>query len=362
MTNDQFLSLQNNVKYHYKDSGAPDSEAYTTLVFIHGMGFNGGAFKKILSIAASQKCRVVSLYRRDYAPTTPFRDDERALLQQGADHESFIRKQGVEIAQFLLAFIRANDIPSTNSGLGEGGVVLVGWSLGAVHAHAMFAYLDALPEEEAAELAHYLHTVVLHDHSAVAMGFQNPPAYDISLWYNPDEEKRFKLFNDWVTGYYEHGNVLSKNTTRPESVLEFNTPTSKKAASLQDVPFEELSELMVIDTFAGSDMSMLFIGEEVRKTLTRRAIFDTKMAEKYLPALKVVYVCGGETAGIFFYAMWELERAVDNPQVNFGDRAKKAREVEFRYLPKGNHFFFWDDPEWALDQYRQCIAGFTARA
>ncbi|KAH7928838.1 hypothetical protein BV22DRAFT_1126201 [Leucogyrophana mollusca] len=262
-------------------------------------------------------------------------DDECDLFQKGANHEELLRMQGTEIAQFLLAFISASDIPHIDEQSGEGGVALVGWSLGAMHVHAMLAYLDVLPEEAVIELGRYLHTVVSHDPNARALGLGNPPASNMTMWSNPDVEERFMLFRDRVTAYYQHVDILAKDLTHAESFLEFTTPSNKRPASLRNIPPEELAPLVAINAFAGSEMRLLSIDESARKTLTKRAIFDKKFARKYLPNVRVKYMCGGETLGALVYAMWELENLAANPQ--------------------GNHFFFWDDPVWALEQYRQCI-------
>ena len=38
----QSVSITEEVIYFYEDSGAPKSAVYTTLICIHGLGFNGG--------------------------------------------------------------------------------------------------------------------------------------------------------------------------------------------------------------------------------------------------------------------------------------------------------------------------------
>jgi hypothetical protein len=37
------LTISDGVSYSYMDSGEVPGNTYTTLVFVHGMGFNGGA-------------------------------------------------------------------------------------------------------------------------------------------------------------------------------------------------------------------------------------------------------------------------------------------------------------------------------
>ncbi|KAH7912848.1 hypothetical protein BJ138DRAFT_1111960 [Hygrophoropsis aurantiaca] len=352
-----FVTLDSNVQYCYEDSGVPNCDIYTTLVFIHGLGFNAAIFKKLVSLAVRHECRVISLYRRDYAPSTPFTETEISPCRTGGDQEDFLRLRGVEIAKFLLAFIRANNIPQASGPSGEGGIVVIGWSLGAMHVHAMLAFLDALTKEAVAELERYLRTIIFHgqvhrqNSSTAAMGLPHSHLGDMSMWSNQNIEERLKLFAKWTTSYYEHPDILSKDLGHPELYLEFNTPSNTKSPSLHDISPQEFAGLTAINAFAGSDLATLAINENIRKTLTERAIFNRVLASRYLPGVRVVYMCGGETLGALVYAMWMLEKAADNPKSYFGDDAQKARVMEFCYLPKGNHFFFWDDPKWALDQY-----------
>jgi hypothetical protein len=42
------LTTSDGVSYSYVDSGEVPGNTYTTLVFIHGMGFNGGAIILVL--------------------------------------------------------------------------------------------------------------------------------------------------------------------------------------------------------------------------------------------------------------------------------------------------------------------------
>ncbi|KAH7912859.1 Alpha/Beta hydrolase protein [Hygrophoropsis aurantiaca] len=350
----QFVSLSTSVKYCYEDSGAPECTSYTTFIFIHGMGFNGGVFRPLFPIAAKRNYRVISLYRRGYAPSTPISDDEFAALQKGVDEQqAFIRRQGVEIAQFLLGFIRANVIPPINKA-GEGGIVLIGWSFGTIHAHAVLANIDALPKEDVTELGRFLRAVVAHDANPVSLGLSNPPANDASFWFNPDIEERFRLFNLWVLGYFQHPDPLSKNLTHPELSLEFNTPTLEKPRTFQYKSGEEILQIISRYGFDIVDMAIAPFAQSVRNVLTQRAIFDKKLADNYLPRVPMIYICGREAPGVFLYGLWELEAVVDNPHSAYGPKAEKARVVKFHYLPQGNHFVFWDDPEWALDQYYQC--------
>lgn len=110
--------------------------------------------------------RIVSLYRRDYNPTTSFRDADLASLTSGTaeGQEDFLRSHAVEIATFRVTFAREQRIPPAplEGASGPGGIALIGWSLGSLHTHAVVAYLDAMPSSILSDLGKYLHTMVSH--------------------------------------------------------------------------------------------------------------------------------------------------------------------------------------------------------
>ncbi|KAG2039745.1 hypothetical protein BDR03DRAFT_893622 [Suillus americanus] len=347
-TSTQFESLttSDDVSYSYFDSGEVPGNTYTTLVFVHGMGFNGGVFRKLFPLATARRLRIVSLYRRDYNPTTSFRDADLASLASGTveGQENFLRSQAVDIATFLVTFAREQHIPPAQGA--SGGIALLGWSLGSLHTHAVVAYLDALPSSILSDLGKYLHTMVSHDVGAVNIGIPNPPIYNIDLWFEPDVEKRFNLFYEWATAYYLHKNVTSGNIDD----LEFNK-FSNQTHSMHELSSEELAELMSAKTFGASDTLLLYIQPDVFKTMARRAIFNTALAEKFLPSLRVRYMCGGASPGLVVWALHELRKCLADPKPIYGPDAERARDVKFNFQTGGNHFVFWDEPEVALDHY-----------
>ncbi|KAG1768490.1 hypothetical protein EDD22DRAFT_949438 [Suillus occidentalis] len=326
------LTTSDGVSYSYVDSGEVPGNTYTTLVFVHGMGFNGGVFRKLVPLAAVRNLRIVSLYRRDYNPTASFRDADLASLNSGTveGQEDFLRSHAVEIATFLVTFAREQRIPPVplEGASGPGGIALIGWSLGSLHTHAVVAYLDAMPSSILSDLGKYLHTMVSHDVGAVFIGIPNPPIYNLDLWFEPDLETRFKLFSEWATAYYSHTSVTSGNIDD----LEFNK-FADQAHSMHELSSEELAELTSAETFGASDTLLLYIQLDAFKAMTRRAIFNKALAEKFLPNLRVRYI------------VWP------DPKPNYGLDAEKARDVKFNFQARGNHFVFWDEPELALDQY-----------
>ncbi|KAF8641395.1 hypothetical protein AX16_010014 [Volvariella volvacea WC 439] len=341
------LTIPNDISYFYEDSGPVPGSSYTTLVIIHGMGFNGGVFKKLLPRAAKHGLRVVSLYRRDYKPSSAFKESDFDLLKGGVEgHRKHLAQQGLEFASFLDRFIVEHDIPALTSD-GEGGIVPVGWSLGAAHIHAFLSSLDKVPKKTVERLEKYIRTVIIHEPSATAFGFSTPSEYNIDLWFTPDVKERFRLFKDWAVAYYKHSDILSgRNET-----IEFNVANKDKRPSFHDISDEELEKLTSWETFGGSDTLLLYTDKDLSKEETRRALFDKRLAE-FLPNLRVRYLGGAEAAGALIWTLWELQKVIDDPSKYNGE---KARDVKILFAQSGNHFIFWDDPEEALVQYRRCL-------
>ncbi|KAG0700746.1 hypothetical protein DFH29DRAFT_930661, partial [Suillus ampliporus] len=262
---------------------------------------DAGVFRKLFPLAAAHHLRIVSLYRRDYDPTTSFRDADMAGLISGTveGQEGFLRSQAVEIATSLSRI--------------SGGIALIGWSLGSLHTHAVVAYLDDLPSDILSDLGEYLHTMVSH----------------VSTYGSKRDVKvKFNLFCEWTTAYYLH-----------KSFNKFSDNTH----AMHELSSEELAELTSVETFGGSDTLLL--------TMTRRAIFNTALARRFLPNLRVRYMSGGASSGALVWTLYELRKCLADPEPMYGPDAEKARDVKVKFHTEGNHFVFWDEPQVALEQY-----------
>lgn len=108
-----------------------------------------------------------------------------------------------------------------------------------------------------------------------------------------------------------------------------------------------------MDTFAGSDTSILFIDGSVTKENSRRAYFDPEVAAQALPKLKIRVVYGRESTGLSVWASWKMEEAAKDPSELFG--GQKARDIKVVQAEKGNHLMFWDYPDVALKAYQHCV-------
>ncbi|KIO11083.1 hypothetical protein M404DRAFT_994761 [Pisolithus tinctorius Marx 270] len=349
------VKIAGDIEFFYEESGLSglDPTNYTTVVFIHGMGFNGAVLRKLFPFGAEHNYRVVSVYRRGYGSSTPWSEKELELLQSSDnnDHKEYLCLAGLQIVGFLLAFAASQSIPKYAKEQKTGGIILIGWSFGAVYPNAALTTLDALTTDELRDLESYLHTVVYYDMSLVATGLPSPRPYQ-SYLFAPTVEERWEIFKRWISSFFAHPNVYSGDS----SDLELIRPREDKPGSLRCLTDDEIVEITAPQMYATHDAATLAIKPEVFVSVVRRALFDKQYASQYLPDLKVRFVCGTESSGLFVHVVNEIRRCLDNgPSVVFGEGAEKARDVSGAYLERGNHFVFLDEPQWALAQFKSVV-------
>jgi hypothetical protein len=165
----------------FTDSGAVHgSRNYTTIVCIHGYLFTGGSFtplsqdivphslltchlpaifEHILPLAAPNNIRLVVINRRGYPGSTPYTADEKDGQRSG--RKLFLETMGLQVVQFLNAFLDQNDIPRASSDGNSGGLALLGWSLGTFWALAPLGHSDAIPQSYLTRLEPYLKNCIL---------------------------------------------------------------------------------------------------------------------------------------------------------------------------------------------------------
>lgn len=346
-----FINIDGNISFFYEDSGTDglDPSEYTTIVLIHGWGFNGAVFRKLFPFGPEHNYRIVSLYRRGYAPTSPWTKEEVALFMS-SDLEAgkeFLRLAGLQIAKFLLEFAASQEIPKYDKKRKTGGILLTGWSLGALYPHTVLAALDGLTTEELGRLETYLHAVLYYDSPTIHLGIPQPSQTQSSL-ASPlaTVSEQWAIFKKLCTDYYVHPNPYSHDLAD----LNFNEPDEGRTASLSDLSEGELEQMISLEMFATHDQSPIIINPEAFRITSRRALFNVEMA-RYLPNVKVRILCGTEGWGLFVFSVNEMERALKDPSSVFGKDAERARDFKVVRLAKGNHFVFWDEPNWALDQF-----------
>ncbi|KAL6307574.1 hypothetical protein BKA93DRAFT_768745, partial [Sparassis latifolia] len=166
------------VELYYYDSGVPKTTEsnvpYKTLFVVHGLGFNGRLYKRVQALGLEAGLRIVAINRRGYAPSTPFAPADLAVLATGGTEEvkeALLTARGIEIANFIDAFIQKHDIPPISEDGKGGGVGLLGWSAGNTVTLSAIANLDKLPSEVQSRLARYLRALIIDEPPSMAIGF-----------------------------------------------------------------------------------------------------------------------------------------------------------------------------------------------
>lgn len=116
-------------------------------------------FKQILPFATSKSVRMVCLNRRDYPGTTLYSSFELKALSEGDANE--LEARGVELALFLDALIDILSLPGPSVEGNEGGLAIMGWSMGNLFTLAMVASVSSLQSQVQTRLQSYLRKLIV---------------------------------------------------------------------------------------------------------------------------------------------------------------------------------------------------------
>ncbi|KAH9890434.1 Alpha/Beta hydrolase protein [Cubamyces lactineus] len=342
----------------FLDSGAPEgSTDYTTVVVLHGWGWHGGVFRKLLPLAAQSNARVVLVNRRDYPGSEPYTPEQRATLvrlasaapspETDAEAQAFFRDLVKEFYDFLVDFVRRENIPRPQ---GEtGGLIIAGWSLASAWLTALLASVGLFREEDV-HLSEYVRRVILFDSSHFCYGFAPPPnSYQPLLDASLSEEERVLRFGIYITGYYAHGDVWADGP----SALEFRTPLADPSPTGSRMTPEELAETTSAEPQVpgGSEglLAQMMVAHGVI-VAAREGAFYPKPAVEGASNWENVEVRHLWCDRSVWEMPWGTKRLTEEIE-----EAKKAgkhvRDVVFARLKGGNHFAQWDMPEKTLQAF-----------
>ncbi|KAI0367627.1 hypothetical protein BV20DRAFT_949919 [Pilatotrama ljubarskyi] len=354
--------------YVHHDTGAPaGQDQYTTLVVIHGYVWHGGIFAKLIPLADTYGVRIILLNRREYPGAVPYTAEERALIPSVPSKprtdkheirsatemlETFMRDRARELYDALQGLVQERNLPPVHPTSLAGGMVLVGWSMGATWMTALLSHVAEFPMG-AVNLRDYVRRVALWDPPSSLLGYPHPeqdpynPFFDTSLTY----EERGLVFTNWITSYFSHGATLE--------TFERHTPLRSPPSTITVMGKEELEATVHIPPGVpgGSDWALLHgcISLGVYGTLRRGALFfslrsgvdETEIAGDEWRAVEVRYVWGENSIWEAPYAAQMLHQEVGEAKRN-GDAVRKITTFRVR---GANHFGQWDQPERTLQGF-----------
>lgn len=120
------------------------------------------------AICPSAGVRLVAINRRNYANSTPFSLKEVKIIEHGDEEEraKFLGARGHELALFLDWFIKRHNLPPISPDGKNGGIILIGWSLGCALIFAAISHADSLPIDVQSRLTKYIRKLIMHGGSA----------------------------------------------------------------------------------------------------------------------------------------------------------------------------------------------------
>ncbi|KZT20476.1 hypothetical protein NEOLEDRAFT_1039328, partial [Neolentinus lepideus HHB14362 ss-1] len=190
----------------FTDTGpVTGSDTYTTVVILHGCGFPAVCFQRLLPYAKQDDVRLVAVNRRPYGGSTKYNEAELEELRTG--QISFLHRTASELANFLLWFVDTNHIPPVSTSGRQGGICVLGWSLGNSSVMTLLAYPEIIRPEMSAKLERYLRKILLYDPPHCVFGYDKPKgSYDPfeDPAFANDPAATFKHLCLWATAYYDH--------------------------------------------------------------------------------------------------------------------------------------------------------------
>ncbi|KAJ7087027.1 Alpha/Beta hydrolase protein [Mycena crocata] len=331
------LKLPDGIEILYTDSGAPNTEDYTTIVALHGCGFNGYCFERLHEYAPKYNVRMIFWNRRDYRGSTKYTDEELEDLRAG--RKRFQDRLALQISWFLEHFIRNEHTPKISPGRAAGGFVLMGWSFGNATLLALFGDPEVVPNSLYEMLEPHVRSLVLYDPPFVALGYPAPVLEGIYDPCNDPEcttvDQVYDNFQQWVSSYFQHSNI----TTGCPSGMSFEKLTERRTIA----QWTEVQKARYCDKSEALRSELPAFAPPMQRTLrmqSQKALFDEGLARSYFPNINVLHISGDATC---YYCMWAYMESSRLYSEAIG-RGEIVRPITFKLL-EGNHFLHYDVPE-----------------
>jgi pimeloyl-ACP methyl ester carboxylesterase len=250
-----------------------------------------------------------------------------------AEHANFINNEGTLIALFVDGLIQSLSLPK------NGGVTVGGWSLGNMFTIAMRASINDLPDETKQRLKAYTRGFIVFDAPNVILGYKTPD--NVIQMKDIPEEERAAFFPKFVSSYYKHGDLSSREFSQLEQVVG---DASRKPTTETMTP-EELQSIM--DFGPAAQCEIVFIGSPSFLSLNHKqaakAFFDPQIREAWGGQLVSCVYCENSLWNPL-YGAWNLEKEA------------KASEINFKLVPNANHFLMWAEPNKFLSIMKECFS------
>ena len=147
-----------------------------------------GVFAKLLQFADRYNARIVLVNRQDYPGSQPFTVEERLELLKATMElktnplrardrlQAYMKEQARAVYDLLIHLVAEHNIPPACPEANTGGIIIGGWSFGALWMTALLANVASFPVHDI-ELGRYVRRVILYG-TSVSCFLRRSEAYN----------------------------------------------------------------------------------------------------------------------------------------------------------------------------------------
>lgn len=224
--------------------------------------------------------------------------------------------------------------------------MILGWSAGASLACAAVSAIDSLPAETRTRLSNTIRTLIAHgtfpfkllnassechltscitEAAPIALGLPSPAKNWVPLLEQSiPEDLRWMAFVQWMTAYFDHGDL----STRDLDVLSYVLPGTSRVPSIFNMSKSDVESMVSAGKEAATDLPFLFLFAPQLQAAYRKTFYEPKTA-KLLPHLRVTYVVGEQGPSWGPAALWLIQ---DH------EKEQQSGRVTTKLVPGANHF------------------------
>ncbi|KZS94234.1 alpha/beta-hydrolase [Sistotremastrum niveocremeum HHB9708] len=328
-------------KLFYTDTGSLPTPNYKTLVIVHGYSWHSAVFSRLLPLAPKHGIRLICVNRRDFPSSTPYAPQEIDPVRTGdaQDYAKFMNARAQELGRFIHHLLEVEGIPGLDE-KGQGGVSLLGWSLGNVFCLSLLDNLNNLPPNVAQSLEKNLDSYIMYDAPHWALALKDPPPgsdYRSALKEGKTQEDFIRALNSFLSGYYHN----EKPIRDPSKLLILSGNTGRIATSDNMSP-EELKACFDIEAQNRSDVPILRgIRFDAFNRIARKVLFGEGKTQPYKLPCRIYGLWGEQSCWITVFAGWSFTEHLRERK----ERGEYVPPIPVVWMKNGNHFAHWDEPE-----------------
>ncbi|KAF5351133.1 hypothetical protein D9756_008244 [Leucocoprinus leucothites] len=328
----------------YMDSGpVKGTSAYTSVIMLHGTGFNGHVFEPLHDLAAQYRLRIFAVNRKGYTGSSNYSDAELDDIRNGKP--AVFDRSAILVGHFIEHLVRKYDLPEPDAGRTKGGVVLLGWSMGCATVISFLGNRKFIPSEQYDFLRRYMTKLVFYDPPYSAFGFDGLSGKGTPyIMFGNTLEEHYTKFKGWASANFDHpldwdGNpaklASQPSTTTPSTTDSWTTELSKKIFQPQSAILHEWPQ----------------VAEPMQNALrqvTERALFDEACVKSTFPEVPVAHIVCWKSAPLPLWAYQTMKTLYEKRRTN----GEFTRPLSFIIAKDVNHFWHWESPR----EFLQCLA------